>query len=783
MSFRFPAVALVLFFLVLACGPQPPGDPVIVRLVDEFPAATVTGGGGVTEDFPRTEWLFEGDESESEWQAGSGAEGLKVSGGVLSGRTTADFPLLHAERTSEVSDSEVLYAVEVRARVSAGRQLSVSFDDEDELELGPILGNPFPWDLSTPVLAGDEPQLYTLKPTTTVTAAQARHVLLRPSDVEGADFAIDSLRLVFRKEHLASVPAGVGWHGMEEIHRETIVSRAGESVRFELDLPAESRLELGLATIDPWPATFQVTIGDGEENSTVALERTVTSAETWHDTSVDLADFGGESVALTLSVTSENPGSVGFWGRPVIYGRGESATANAAKPRGVIVIVGDTLRKDHLDLYGYERETAPVLTAMARSGAYAEDCISQATWTKVSVPAIFTSLYPTTHTVSQFTDRLPAAAETMAEVFREAGWSTLAMTSIFFTGRFTNLHQGYEEFHEPSSLESRSNAQTAREYTGRLLRWLERHREMPFFVFLHVSDPHSPYYVYSPYDTLWGKPGDADEYRRQQDEVRKHIEDPLMKRFGMPRRSELEAAGLDPETFVAYEHDAYDGSIRAMDVEIGRVFELLRELGLEDETLIAFTSDHGTEFLDHDQHFHGHSVYGHLNRVPLILKGPGVPAGVKIEPTVQTIDLMPTILELAGVEAPEKMQGQSLVPLIRGDGGWRDRPAITEKLPEPVRGGDGVDLESYAIIVGQWKLIHNRQGPEGTPEFELYDHGADPLNLRDVADDHPEVVERLAEQVRGWHERVLAARLPSDAELAEGMSAEELERLRSLGYL
>jgi arylsulfatase A-like enzyme len=783
MPLRFLAPAFVFALLFTACGPEPPGAPVTVRLVDLFPSATVAGGGEAVPDLPRTEWLFDGGEDESGWQVAAGVDGLTVADGVLSGRASSGFPLVWAESTSEVPDSEVLHAVEVRARVSAGRRLAVTFDGADELDLGPILGNPFPWDLSTPVVAGDEVQLYTLTPTRTVTAADARRVLLRPADVEGAEFAVESLRLVFRKEHLASVPAGVGWHGMEEIYRESVVSRAGETVRFDLELPGQPRLDLGLATIDPWPATFQVTVtrGGASGDEEVALERTVTTSGTWHDASVDLSAFGGEPVGLTLAVSSENPGTVGFWGTPVIHGRGEDPAA--AGPRGVIVIVGDTLRKDHLDLYGYGRPTAPVLSGLAKAGAYAEDCVTQATWTKVSVPAIFTSLYPTTHTVHQFTDRLPAAAETMAEVFRGAGWSTLGMSSITFTGRFTNLHQGYEEFHESPSLEKSSNSKTAREYTERLLPWLERHRDVPFFVFFHVADPHSPYYAYEPYDTLWGQPGDSDEYRRQQDEVRKHIDDPLMKRFGMARRSELEKAGLDPEPFVGYEHDAYDGSIRAMDVEVGRILELLRGLGLAEQTLVAFVSDHGTEFLEHDRHFHGHSVYGELNRVPLILEGPGVPAGVRIEPTVQAIDLMPTILELAGLEAPERIQGQSLMPLIRGEAGWRDRPAVTEKLPEPVRSEGEIDLESYAIIAGEWKLIHNRQRPAETPEFELYDHRADPLNLHDVASEHPDVVERLAAQIEGWHQQAVAARLPSDAELAEGMSAEELERLRSLGYL
>ncbi len=420
-----------------------------------------------------------------------------------------------------------------------------------------------------------------------------------------------------------------------------------------------------------------------------------------------------------------------------------------------------------------------MLTGLADGGVRAADAVAQATWTKVSVPSIFTSRYPLSHGVHQIADRLPASAETLAEVFRDAGYATLGLSSIPFTGRMTNLHQGYEEFHESASLPRNGNAKTARVYVDRLLAWLERHRDSPFFVFLHVADPHSPYLPYEPYDTLWGSPGADEEYKRQQDATRPHIEDPLMKRFGMPNRAELEAAGVVPERYVAYELDAYDGSIRAMDVEIGRVLERLRALGLAEKTLIAFVSDHGTEFLDHDRHFHGHSVYGELAQVPMLLHGPGVPPGVVISHTVQTLDLMPTILEVAGLEPPQGMQGQSLVPLFRSvedgadeDRRWRARPAFTEKAATGDDGQQRGAFESYAIVLDGWKLIHNPRRPADKPEFELYNHREDPLNHHDLAAEAPELVAQLAPRLAAWRETAEAQRLVPDAELTEGMSAE-----------
>jgi len=152
-------------------------------------------------------------------------------------------------------------------------------------------------------------------------------------------------------------------------------------------------------------------------------------------------------------------------------------------PRGVILIQADTLRRDHLDAYGYSRPTAPAIARLAKEGELFRNYTVQATWTKVSTPTLMTSLYPSAHTVADFTDRLPAGATTLAEVFREAGFATLSMSSILFTGQFTNLHQGFEEVHESGSLPDQQSSKTARDYVDRLLPWLDAHRDVPFFVF------------------------------------------------------------------------------------------------------------------------------------------------------------------------------------------------------------------------------------------------------------------------------------------------------------
>jgi len=472
-------------------------------------------------------------------------------------------------------------------------------------------------------------------------------------------------------------------------------------------------------------------------------------------------------------------------------------------PQGVILIWADALRWDHLKAYGYSRETAPVLNRMAAEGALFHDCLSQATWTLLSTSSLLTSRYVTTHgVVDKFRDELPASATIMPEVFHDAGYATLSFSSVWFIGRHFNMHQGFDESHEfdsrPKPSGSIRNTKTAREYVNRLLPWLEAHREVPFFVFLHVFDPHAPYEPYPPYDTLWADPARKKEHEMYIEKVKEFIVGPdaeKRKRKGMPTLKELEKAGIDPDYFISLKKDWYDGSIRGMDTEIGRLLERLEELGLDEKTLVIFISDHGEEFFDHGKVGHGKTVYSELTHVPLIVRWPGgVPEGAEVFETVRTIDLMPTILELCRLPLPEGMQGQSLLPLLAAAkrtpsestatshrnvastaGQWRNEPAVSEKLLEA--------RDSYAIVLDGWKLNCYIQRNEEPPEYELYDHRKDPLDQVNLADKRPEIVERLAEELKAWKEKAAAARLTPDSELEKKLTSEQLQHLRSLGYI
>lgn len=754
---------------------------------------------------PRTEWRFD-DPTPAEvivknnatrgWEVASGVSNLAIKEGKLTGQTYGNLSLLHFERTSDLEDPDVLHSIEIRLRASKGSNLSIGFDRSEKMDLAKAVGYivDFPTFMSTsPLLGGNKLQTYTLTPRfPTETYSSTRHIFIRPSDQAGATFEIESVRLIFRKQYLESIPSGIGWQSLKGVYHETLVSRSPESIQMNLTLPKNPWLDVSVGTIEDGPITFVIEVqGKNSKMDEVQLERTVTKAHRWEPIPLDLTSLNREPVTLRLSLKSENPGSIGFWGSPTIRSSGTMPNTTASvspeldPPRGVILIWTDTLRRDHLDAYGYPRSTAPHIRRMAEEGTLFKDCISPATWTKVASPSVITSLYPLSHGVREFTDRLPASAITMTEVFHDAGYATLGFSSNFFTATFSNFHQGFDQLHEDGSLSNPRSSKTSYEYVDRLLPWLESHRKFPFFVFLHVYDPHDPYEPNPPYNTLWSDPAQKKEHERQLEEVRKVIRHPLMRLFGMPNLAEFQKAGINANAYVDYDRGWYDGSIRGMDAEIGRILELLRNTNMAKKTLVILAGDHGEEFLEHGRMFHGQSVYGELTDVPLIFWRPGsVPSGKSIESTVESMDVMPTILQMCGLKPPSGMQGRSLVPILAADKNSNSYPVFTEKAATvDVNAPAPNETESYAVIWNEWKLIHNPIRADGHPEFELFDHAKDPLDRNNLAAQHPDILKRYSKILKDWRKKAAAARLKPDREANQSLSQEELERMRSLGYI
>jgi arylsulfatase A-like enzyme len=355
------------------------------------------------------------------------------------------------------------------------------------------------------------------------------------------------------------------------------------------------------------------------------------------------------------------------------------------------------------------------------------------------------------------------------------------------------MHQGYDELHEIGSIsDNEYRTKTSRHYVDRLIAWLGEHRDVPFFVFLHVFDPHSPFRPRPPYDTIWGAPGAKDRLAElEADMKKKNVKGGM---DNMPTKADYLKTGNNPEELLKIYIDWYDGSIRGADSEIGRLLEALREMGLDQDTLMVWAADHGEEFWEHGRLFHGHSVYGELNQVPMVFHWPNSPEvrkGAMVDQQVQNLDIMPTILALAGIQGPTNMQGRSLVPLLNGSGTatWQEEPAITQAMVSPRDGGppgggrtNDVEQPHFGIIDHGWKLIRKEVDPDVE---ELYEHPSDYLNLTNVIKAEASVghVKALAQTLDTWKTRARAAQLPNDETMTQQLSSEELRRLRALGYV
>jgi arylsulfatase A-like enzyme len=794
----------------LGCGGAPEGsDPPALSLVGSFASASVTESPEVEVEFPRLELGLgegatiaapEGAGATRGWSGLHDVAGLRVEQGRLSASASGDLPILGVPIPEGELPDDLLGAFEIELSVSRGEKLGVLFVTDEELDVEELvdeLSEEELGDLVTELEPGAD-RTYRLTEADSPFArstslAGVRHLVLAVFGGEGAEISLGAVRFVTRTEHLAKIPAGIGWQGLAGIYRETVVARSPERIAWEVELGARPWLDLAVGSPETHPITYVVEVTT-EGAEPVVVRRTVTEKDRWVPVGLDLQPLAGRSIEVALSLETEEEGRVGFWGAPTIRHRGappevgeptqaRAALSDRGAPRGVILMVADTLRSDHLDAWGYERPTAPRLARLAAEGTRFADNVSQGSWTKIAVSSILTSLYASTHGLEEVPDRIPASVTTLPEAFREAGYATFYTSSVLFTGRNSNLQQGVEVLHERVSVEGIDGhrSKTARTYVGRLLDWLDSHHEQPFFVFLHVFDPHSPYRPFEPWDRRWI---DSEELAAHEANLEK-IAEVVDVFHGLPTAAELEQAGVSREQYLAATRAWYDASIRAMDVEVARLFERLAEYGIADDVLFAFLADHGEEFFEHGRSWHGESIYGEMIGVPMFVRWPGVvPEGLVVERTTQSIDLMPTLLELARLPVPEKAQGRSLVPVMAAPGdpvayGGGRAPVFSETA------GDDDEYkvpDAYAVIDDGWKLIWNEVVHDGRPELELFDHARDPLDLENVAADHPEKVAELKRLLEGWKADAEAARA-SDEGIEEDLSPAELEELKALGYL
>lgn len=435
--------------------------------------------------------------------------------------------------------------------------------------------------------------------------------------------------------------------------------------------------------------------------------------------------------------------------------------------RNVVVVCVDTLRADHVSAYGYSRPTTPRLDALAREGVLFENALSAAPWTVPSVASLLTSLYPSQHgagltgAVRQLDgnspEQLRPEAETLADRLRRAGFRTaLYSANPYLWGRFQRSFDHAE-----------AGRLSARDLTDRALSWVGQTRHRPFFLYLQYMDLHQPITPptrFAGHFDAGGTAADAEEpadwrFVRQEDWA-----DPAFRGF-RERKIAL-----------------YDGALLYVDREIGRLVDGLQRLGRAGDTLVVVTADHGEEFWDHGEEErrlgddpraiwgvgHGHTLYQELLHVPLILSGPGAPAGTRVPCPVALLDVAPTILEALGLPPVAGMRGRSLASAGFGGAGGRcaPRPFAAES---PAYGPD-----SKALAYDGWKLVLRQGAPPA-----LYDLAHDPGEHRNQAGEKPRELTRLSTLL----DRELGSGPTREPAPGPRPDAERSRQLRSLGYL
>jgi choline-sulfatase len=456
-----------------------------------------------------------------------------------------------------------------------------------------------------------------------------------------------------------------------------------------------------------------------------------------------------------------------------------SCSAGNSPPSFVFVLI-DALRQERVGSYGNERDVTPFIDSLAGRGLLFEDAIAQAPWTTPSMGSIWTSHYPSEIGMDTDPDGIasarrmgghPAPANkvrplapdvvTLASLLREAGYFTSAIVSNANAGEIRRLLTGFQ-----ATIDTPLDA---RQIVDIAMRQIDRHEagadRVPFFLYLHFIETHQPTHPPAPYDTRYstmdGLPHRADHYNW----------------------SFRNAEGLDTREFEIYRSHKlalYDGSLRFIDDQLRRLDVHLGELGLRDRVVFVIASDHGEEFWDHapfeKRHHlrratygvgHGQSLFGELLRVPLILSGPGVPRG-RVKPQVRNLDVAPTILGLAEVDAaPLEARGIDLL----ADG------RLQNPLPLPAYSENILyGAQAWSLSEDGFKYIAYAQSRDDRNEY-LFDLRRDPGETHDLLEERPAEAERARNRLSEIQGTIQHRSSPT-VEIGEPTR----EQLRALGY-
>lgn len=411
----------------------------------------------------------------------------------------------------------------------------------------------------------------------------------------------------------------------------------------------------------------------------------------------------------------------------------------------VLFILVDTLRADRLGCYGYERPTSPNLDRLAQGGVRFANHIAQSSWTKCSMASLWTGLYPVRTRVLRHRHAVSEGAQLPAEILKDQGFLTAAIWRNGWIAPNFGFAQGFDLYHKPEppahvrvAMRNRSNpalryGATDSDIILSAEEFLRVHRNERWFLYLHLMDVHQ---------------------------------------YGFTEETAL---------FGTSYSDLYDNSILWVDSLMGILFERLEELDLLDKTLIVFASDHGEAFGEHDGEGHARNVYGEVTETPVIMSFPfELEESVVVETRSENVDLWPTILDILDVPGLSDPDGRSLVGAIIGSddepASERDEMAFAQ-IDQTWGKTDIPPRPMVAINDGRWRLIYRSATPL---KSELYDKLEDPDEQRNLAEQEPEVLERLTAAAKAYLESPPPPWGDETPELE--LDEIQLQQLRALGY-
>jgi arylsulfatase A-like enzyme len=465
-----------------------------------------------------------------------------------------------------------------------------------------------------------------------------------------------------------------------------------------------------------------------------------------------------------------------------------------ASPKYILLITVDTLRADAVSCYNRGSNFTPNIDAFARQAVLFENAVSNSPWTLPAIASLMTGMPPAVHQATRHHARITGKLPTLAGEMKKAGYYTAAIGINPTLTKQTCISNGfiYYDFY-PKFSTGRSVGAKIRKHlsryipdekvtnvtaaglvidfgsfisTGRLtdltIRWLSKNKDKSVFLWVHYFDPHVPYAP--PVKWIQGR----------EEKLIPHIgcnfdrPDDLLTGVFVPTQKERD-----------WIKELYNGEVRYVDHNLGRLFAALNQMGIYDRSLILLTSDHGEEFWEHGAYYHGHSLYNEVVSIPLIMKLPGKSAPNRVDAVVSSQNLMPTILDYCRIKGHrQKIYNQSLLPLLTGETGTRafePQPVVSSA----VRYGE----EKAALYFDGLKYIRS----EMSRQEELYYPRDDPQEKKPINDRFPgkikEAFELLKQHFQFSKQMIKLFKIDEvKKDKRKPLDPDQEDQLKSLGY-